>query len=157
MRGTKTTPKRMAQPDERFNSALIGQFINKIMKDGKKTTATKVVYTALEGLQEATHRPALEAFELALRNISPAVEVRSKRIGGATYQVPMEVRQDRKTTLAMRWLIESARKRQGGTMGKLLLQELLDAYNSTGAAMKKRDDLHKMADANKAFAHFARF
>jgi small subunit ribosomal protein S7 len=127
------------------------------MIGGKKATATGIVYGALSGLEEATKQPALQAFETAMKNVSPLVEVRSKRIGGATYQVPMEVRPDRKEALTMRWIIDAARKRQGKPMNILLKEELLDAYNSTGAAMKKREDLHKMAEANKAFAHFARF
>lgn len=157
MRGAKTLHKRTITPDVRYGNVTVSQLINKIMLDGKKATATKIVYEALSKLEEATHRPAVEAFEAALKNIAPSVEVRSKRIGGATYQVPTEVRQDRKMALAMRWLINAARSRQGKSMAQFLADELLDAYNNTGAAIKKRDDMHKMAEANKAFAHFARF
>ncbi len=157
MRGATKTHKRIIVPDERYNSVTVAQFINKTMLHGKKDTARRLVYKALEQLEESTHRPATEAFETAIKNVSPQVEVRSKRIGGATYQVPTEVRPERKTTLAMRWLIDAARKRQGKSMDAFLADELLDAYNSTGAAMRKREDMHKMAEANKAFAHFARF
>jgi small subunit ribosomal protein S7 len=157
MRGTKRLPKRIITPDERYHSPVVSIFINKIMADGKKATAQGIVYKALAGLEKATNRSAVEAFEAALKNASPLVEVRSKRIGGATYQVPTEVRPERKMALAMRWIIQAARARQGKPMDQFLQEELLDAYNSTGTAMKKREDLHKMADANKAFAHFARF
>lgn len=157
MRGSKGSLKRTVKPDTRFNSVNVTKFINRVMLDGKKTTAEKLVYSALDELAGATNRPALDAFETAMHNVAPTVEVRSKRIGGATYQVPTEVRQSRKVALAMRWIIDAARKRQGKPMDQLLKDELLDAYNSTGAAMKKREDMHKMAEANKAFAHFARF
>ncbi len=157
MRGAKTLPKRIITPDVRYGNVTVAQFINKIMLDGKKATSTRIVYEALGKLEEATHRPAVEAFEVALKNVSPAVEVRSKRIGGATYQVPTEVRQERKQALSMRWIINSARSKQGKSMGQFLADELLDAYNNAGAAIKKRDEMHKMAEANKAFAHFARF
>ncbi len=157
MRGTKQIPKRLISADEKYNSILVSQFINKLMQDGKKATARTIVYGALKDLEEATHRPGLEAFDAALKNVAPQVEVRSKRIGGATYQVPVEVRHDRKMALASRWIIEAARKRQGKSMTIFLKDELLDAYNNTGGAIKKREDMHKMAEANKAFAHFARF
>lgn len=157
MRGGKPTPKRIIEPDARYNSALVAKFINRVMLAGKKTTAVTIVYVALAGLEEATKRPAVEAFEAAIKNASPLLEVRSKRIGGATYQVPTEVRIDRKQALAMRWIINAARDKQGKSMGEFLKDELLDAFNNTGTAMKKREDLHRMAEANKAFAHFARF
>ncbi|HEY1074601.1 MAG TPA: 30S ribosomal protein S7 [Patescibacteria group bacterium] len=157
MRGGKPTLKRTILPDERYNSATVAKFINRVMLAGKRETAKNIVYKAMDTLEKATNRPALEAFETALKNASPLVEVRSKRIGGATYQVPMEVRPDRKMALAMRWIINAARDKQGKSMQDFLASELLDAYNSTGTAMKKREDLHKMAEANKAFAHFARF
>lgn len=157
MRGAKPTPKRIIAPDAHYNSQLVGKFINRLMLDGKKATATTIVYRALAELEAATHRSGAEAFETALKNVAPVVEVRSKRIGGATYQVPAEVKPDRKMALAMRWIIGAARDRQGKPMDQFLKEELLDAFNSTGTAMKKRDDLHRMAEANKAFAHFARF
>jgi small subunit ribosomal protein S7 len=157
MRGAKTTIKRTIKPDERYASVVVAKFINNVMQDGKKATARGVVYKALNQLEEATHRPGIEAFDAALKNVSPVIEVRSRRIGGATYQVPMEVKPDRKMALAMRWIIGAAQNRQGKPMDAFLYEELMDAYNNTGAAIKKRDDLHKMADANKAFAHFARY
>jgi small subunit ribosomal protein S7 len=157
MRGVKHIKKRKIAIDSEYNSLPVAQFINKILLGGKKETARKLVYNAITELEKATHRPAAEAFEQALKNVAPNVEVHSKRIGGATYQVPMEVRPDRKSTLAMRWIIQSARSKQGKSFQKLLFEELLDAYNNTGSAIKKRDDLHRMAEANKAFAHFARF
>lgn len=157
MRGHKPLKRRSIEPDAQYNSVVVAKFINRLMLAGKKATATTIVYKALANLEDATKRPAMEAFEVAMKNVSPLVEVRSKRIGGATYQVPMEVRPERKEALTMRWIIDSARKRQGKSMDLLLKDELLDAFNSTGNAMKKREDLHKMAEANKAFAHFARF
>ena len=125
------------------------------MLAGKKNTARDIVYKAMAQLETATKMPATQALETALKNVAPLVEVRSKRIGGATYQVPMEVRSSRKEALTMRWIIGAARAKQGKPMTTFLFQELLDAFNSTGTAMKKREDLHKMAEANKAFAHFA--
>lgn len=157
MRGAKGSLKRTIAADARYNSLIVAKFINRLMQDGKKATAVSIIYKALAELEKATQQPALQAFETALGNASPQVEVRSKRIGGATYQVPMEVRTDRKQALAMRWVINAARDRQGKAMDLLLKDELLDAFNGTGAAMKKREDMHKMAEANKAFAHFARF
>ncbi len=157
MRGAKGSLKRTIAPDARYNSLIVAKFINRLMQDGKKATAVSIIYKALGELENATKQPALQAFETSINNASPQVEVRSKRIGGATYQVPMEVRTDRKQALAMRWIINAARDRQGKSMDLLLKDELLDAFNSTGAAMRKREDMHKMAEANKAFAHFARF
>lgn len=157
MRGGKPVAKIIIAADERYNSVVVAKFINRLMLDGKKATAKGIVYKAMEALEAATNRPALEAFEVALKNASPLIEVRSKRIGGATYQVPTEVRPERKMALAMRWIINAARNRQGKPMDAFLKDELLDAYNNTGTAMKKREELHKMAEANKAFAHFARF
>lgn len=157
MRGIKHIRKRRIAAEDTYNSVVIAQFINKVLMGGKKETARKQVYLAIADLEEASHRPAVEAFEHALKNVAPNLEIRSKRIGGATYQVPMEVRSERKLALAMRWIIQAARSRQGKSFHKLLFEELLDAYNSTGAAIRKRDDLHRMAEANKAFAHFARF
>ena len=157
MRGPSKTKKRLIQPDEKYNSVIVSQFISKVMQSGKKQTARDVVYKAIDALEKATNRPGLEAFEVALKNASPIVEVRSKRIGGATYQVPMEVRPERKMALSMRWIIQAARSRQGKTMDAFLSDELLDVFNNTGTVMKRRDDLHRMAEANKAFAHFARF
>lgn len=157
MRGNRTLKRPAIQPDHRYHSTTVTRFINRVMLDGKKSTAQNIVYSALGRLEESTQRPANEAFDAALKNASPLVEVRSKRIGGATYQVPTEVRPERKLALAMRWVIQAARSRQGKPMADFLHDELLDAFNNTGSAIKKREDVHKMADANKAFAHFARF
>lgn len=157
MRGGTKRNRIITLPDERYNSVTVSQLINKLMMDGKKATARTLVYDAIERLGEATKRPPVEALEVSLKNVAPIVEVRSKRIGGATYQVPMEVRPERKMALAMRWIIKAARDRQGKSMAEFLKDELLDAYNNTGTAIKKREDVHKMAEANKAFAHFARF
>lgn len=157
MRGTRKTIRNQIAPDAMYNSVIVAKLINRIMLAGKKKTAQAIVYKSLANLEESTKLPALQALEMAMKNVSPLVEVRSKRIGGATYQVPMEVRPNRKEALTMRWIINAARDKQGKPMDVFLASELLDAFNSTGAAMKKREDLHKMAEANKAFAHFARF
>lgn len=157
MRGRPYIRKREILPDPKYNSILVAKFINKIMLNGQKETSRFIVYKALGLAEEKLKKPALEIFETALKNASPLLEVKSKRIGGATYQVPMEVKPDRKLTLAMRWIIEAARSRQGKPREEFLAQEILDAYNNTGEAMRKRETLHKMAEANRAFAHFARF
>jgi small subunit ribosomal protein S7 len=156
MRG-KAAPKRIIKPDLKYNSQTVSLFINKIMIRGQKETARRLVYKALDTINEKTKKEPLEVFEAALKNAMPLLEVKPRRIGGATYQVPMEVRPERRLALAMRWIIGSARNRKGGTMDQSLGEEILDAYNNTGSAMKKREVLHKMAEANKAFAHYARF
>lgn len=157
MRGRSKYKKRTISADPQFNSVMVAKFINKVMLRGQKETATNIVYRAFKITEEKTKQSALQVFETAINNASPLLEVRSKRIGGATYQVPMEVRPERKIALAIRWLIESARNKQGKPMEEFLAQEILDAYNKTGSAMTKRENMHKMAEANKAFAHFARF
>jgi len=157
MRGRKYIRKRDIKPDKKYNSVLAAKLINKILLDGKKRISEKIVYKAFDILKEKTKKEPLEVFETAIKNASPLLEVRSKRIGGATYQVPMEVREDRKVALSMRWIIDSARSKQGKPMEIFLSNEILDAYNRTGAAMSKRENMHKMAEANKAFAHYARF
>ncbi|MDP4038863.1 MAG: 30S ribosomal protein S7, partial [bacterium] len=131
--------------------------INKVMKNGKKRLAEKLVYSALDGLAIKTKKEPMEAFEVAIKNISPQLEVKSKRIGGATYQVPIEVRGDRKIHLAYTWLLEAARNKSGKSFEKILATQLIDAYNNTGDAVKKKNDTRQMAEANRAFAHFARF
>ena len=149
--------KRMILPDPKFSSTLLAKFINMIMKDGKKSTAETIVYEALETLVEKLGQPiekAPEVFAEALEKVKPVVEVRSRRVGGATYQIPVEVRKDRREALAMRWLIESARSRQEKSMKIKLANELLDATNDRGNAIKKKEDTYKMAEANKAFSHF---
>jgi len=149
--------KRSILPDPKFSSRLLAKFINMIMKDGKKSTAETIVYQALETLVDKLGKPsekAPEIFAEVLEKVKPVVEVRSRRVGGATYQIPVEVRQDRREALAMRWLIESARSRQEKSMKIKLANELLDASNDKGNAIKKKEDTHKMAEANKAFSHF---
>ena len=149
--------KRSILPDPKFSSRLLAKFINMIMKDGKKSTAETIVYEALETLVDKLGKPAdkaPEVFAEVLEKVKPVVEVRSRRVGGATYQIPVEVRQDRREALAMRWLIESARSRQEKSMKVKLANELLDASNDKGNAIKKKEDTHRMAEANKAFSHF---
>ena len=149
--------KRSILPDPKFSSRLLAKFINMIMKDGKKSTAETIVYQALETLVDKLGKPsekAPEIFAEVLEKVKPVVEVRSRRVGGATYQIPVEVRQDRREALAMRWLIESARSRQEKSMKVKLANELLDASNDKGNAIKKKEDTHRMAEANKAFSHF---
>ncbi|MCQ8184341.1 30S ribosomal protein S7 [Parvularcula maris] len=146
--------KRPVDPDPKFHDVQISKFMNYVMLDGKKSAAEKIVYGALDRMEEKLRRPPLETFRDAMENVVPAVEVRSRRVGGATYQVPVEVRQDRKQALAMRWLIGAARKRNETTMIDRLSGELMDAAQNRGAAVKKREDTHKMAEANRAFAHY---
>ena len=149
--------KRSILPDPKFSSRLLAKFINMIMKDGKKSTAETIVYEALETLVDKLGKPAEKAPEVfaeVLEKVKPVVEVRSRRVGGATYQIPVEVRHDRREALAMRWLIESARSRQEKSMKIKLANELLDASNDKGNGIKKKEDTHKMAEANKAFSHF---
>jgi small subunit ribosomal protein S7 len=149
--------KRVVEPDLRYHSVLVTKMINKIMRDGKRRMAEKLLYDALAFAEEKAKQPALEIFEAAIKNVSPSVMVKAKRVGGATYQVPMEVRGDRKIHLAMTWILDAARKKSGKGFDRLLAEELLNAFNNAGDAIKKREDVHRMADANKAFAHFARY
>jgi small subunit ribosomal protein S7 len=146
--------KREIPPDARFGSRSISRFINKLMIDGKKSLAERIVYDALERAEEQIRRPAADVFDQALRNVTPVLEVKPRRVGGATYQVPVEIKGDRRTSLAMRWLIASARTRSGRSMADKLAAEFMDAFNGQGATVKKRDDTHRMAEANKAFAHY---
>jgi small subunit ribosomal protein S7 len=150
----KVAAKREILPDPKFGNRTLSKFMNIIMLDGKKSVAEKIVYGALDRVAEKGKGDALEMFEKALGNIRPMVEVKSRRVGGATYQVPIEVRGDRGNALAMRWLVESARKRGEKSMGMRLAGEILDAVENKGAAVKKREDTHRMAEANKAFAHY---
>lgn len=148
--------KHQVTADSVYNSIKLSRFINYIMNDGKKTIAQKIVYKAFEDIKEKTGNPnPLEVFDIAIKNASPSVEVRSRRVGGANYQIPREVRAERRITLAMRWIVKIARDRKGIPMHKALSEELINAYNGEGAAVKKKEDTHKMAEANKAFAHFA--
>jgi small subunit ribosomal protein S7 len=146
--------KRHIDPDPKFHDIQISKFMNYVMLDGKKSAAEKIVYGALDRMEEKLKRPPLETFRDAMENVVPAVEVRSRRVGGATYQVPVEVRPDRKNALAMRWIIGAARKRNETTMIDRLSGELMDAAQNRGAAVKKREDTHKMAEANRAFSHY---
>ena len=147
--------KHIVEPDPQYNNVIIAKFINQVMKNGKKTTARKIVYTTFEIIKEKTKKDPIEVFETALKNASPLLEVKSKRVGGATYQVPIEVKGDRKMNLAFRWILIAARSKKGKPMAEKLAQELMDAAENTGAAIKKRSDTHRMAEANRAFAHFA--
>ncbi|MGI9401179.1 MAG: 30S ribosomal protein S7 [Rhizobiaceae bacterium] len=146
--------KREINPDPKFGDIVLTKFMNAIMLDGKKSVAERIVYGALDQMQEKTKQDPLENFRQALENVAPHVEVRSRRVGGATYQVPVEVRTERRQALAIRWVIAAARNRNETTMVDRLSGELLDAANNRGSAVKKREDTHKMADANKAFSHY---
>jgi small subunit ribosomal protein S7 len=146
--------KREIQPDIRYNSLLVQMFINRMMYSGKKSTAQSIMYGALALIEERSKRPGLEVFEQAMKNATPQIEVKPRRVGGATYQVPVEVPADRRNTLAMRWLLGAARSRGGKSMVDKLANELMDAAAGNGAAIKKREETHKMAEANRAFAHF---
>ena len=150
----REVPKREVLPDPKFGSVEITKFINVIMLDGKKAVAERIVYGALAQIEEKSGKNALEVFTTALNNVRPLVEVKSRRVGGATYQVPMEVRPARRQTLALRWLTAYSRSRSERTMAERLAGELMDAANNTGASVKKREEMHKQAEANKAFAHF---
>ena len=150
----KKSIERPLMPDVKYNSKVISKFVNRMMLDGKKETCQKIVYQAMDNLKAKTEKDPLEVLLKALDNVKPMVEVKSRRVGGATYQVPMEIRESRREALAMRWIIEAARNRSGHGMADTLASELLDAYNKTGTAFKKREDVHKMAEANKAFAHY---
>jgi len=146
--------KRDVLPDPLYNSKLVTKLINNVMLDGKKGVAQKIVYDAFATVEEKSGKPALEAFQNALENIMPVLEVKARRIGGSTYQVPMEVRAERRQTLGLRWLVLYSRKRGEKTMSDRLAAEVLDAIANTGAAVKKKEETHKMAEANRAFAHF---
>ena len=147
-------PKRPIVVDPVYGSPLVTQLINKVLLDGKKSTAEKIVYGALEGCREKTGTDPVVTLKRAMDNVKPTLEVRSRRVGGATYQVPVEVRPGRSTTLALRWLVTFSRQRREKTMTERLMNEILDASNGLGAAVKKREDTHKMAESNKAFAHY---
>lgn len=143
------------KPDTRYDNLLVGKFINSILQDGKRTTAERIVYEAFDIIHEKTKKGGLNIFEQALKNVAPLVELKSRRVGGANYQVPVPVVGERRTTLAIRWIKAAISGKKGKKMAEKLADELIEASNKTGAAMKKRDDVHRMADANKAFAHFA--
>lgn len=147
--------KNVLKPDLKYKNIVIAKFINKIMKNGKKTVAERIVYQSLDILQKKTGKNSIDIFDKALKNVAPLLELKSRRIGGANYQVPIEVRPERKIILSIRWIIEAASSKKGKAMSEKLADELLQAYNGEGEAMKKRAGVHKMAEANKAFAHFA--
>ena len=150
----KKAPKRIFYPDPKYGSVVLAKFINFIMYDGKKTTSEKIIYDALEKIKNKTKEDPIKIFDEAIGNIRPNLEVRSRRVGGATYQVPQEVKTKRSQTLALRWLLESSRKRKNKTMSYKLFNELMDASQKKGSAIKKREDTHRMAESNKAFAHY---
>ena len=150
----KRAPKRSFYPDPKFESLVLSKFINFVMYDGKKMTAEKIIYSALEQIRKKTKEDPIKIFNEAINNIRPNLEVRSRRVGGATYQVPVEVKTKRSQTLALRWLLEATRKRKNKTMSEKLSYELIDASQKKGFAIKKREDTHKMAESNKAFAHY---
>ncbi len=141
-------------PDPRYGSVMIARFINKVMRNGKKRLAERIVYMAFDNVARQTRRDPIEVFEQAIKNATPLLEVKPRRVGGATYQVPVEIKPERRLSLAMRWLIESAKARSGHSMAEKLAAELIDAANGVGATIKRREDTHKMAEANRAFAHY---
>ncbi len=147
-------PKREVAPDTRYNNVTVAQFINRVMRRGKKSVAARIVYDAFELVQSRTKKDPLEVFDNAIKNVTPVLEVKPRRVGGATYQVPVEVPPERRLSLAMRWLLAAARTRSGKSMAEKLAAELMDAANNTGAAVKRRDETHRMAEANRAFAHY---
>ena len=147
-------PKRIFYPDAKYQSLVLSKFINFVMYDGKKTTSEKIIYDALDKIKDKTKDDPIKVFNEAVANIRPNLEVRSRRVGGATYQVPQEVKTNRSQTLALRWLLDATRKRKNKTMSDKLFNELLDASQKKGSAIKKREDTHKMAESNKAFAHY---
>lgn len=153
MRRTKPE-NREVSPDVRYNNVYITTFIHRILRNGKKSTATTIVYEAMDIIQEKTNRNPVEVFEQALKNVGPMMEVRPRRVGGATYQVPIEVPSGRRVALAMRWLSDAARARTGKSLAEKLAAELIDAANNTGSSVRKREEAHKMAEANRAFSHY---
>jgi small subunit ribosomal protein S7 len=147
-------PKREIAPDTKYHSVLVARFINKLMRDGKKSTAQSIFYDALDIVESRAKKPGLDVFEQAVRNATPIIEVKPRRVGGATYQVPVEVAPERQMSLAIRWLVQTSRQRPGKSMAEKLANELLDAASNTGQTVKRREDTHRMAEANRAFAHY---
>lgn len=147
-------PRREVEPDPKYSSELVARFINRLMHGGKKSVAATIVYDAFDIIEERTHRNPLQVFNQAIENATPVLEVRPRRVGGATYQIPVEVRPERRTSLAIRWLIRTAQARKGRPMAEKLADELMDASRNTGATVKKKEDTHRMAEANRAFAHY---
>lgn len=156
-RGNIKTKKHFIKPDQKFGNILISRFINYVMENGKKDVAVKIVYSSLELAEKEIKKKPVEIFDQVLKNVGPIVEVRGKRIGGANYQVPVEVSRDRKNILAMRWIISAAKSKKGKQMSDKLADEIILAYKGEGTAIKKKEETHRMAEANKAFAHFARY
>lgn len=150
----RVAEKRNILPDPKYNSKVVSKFINVMLEDGKKSIAEKIFYGAFDIIKEKTKQDPLKVFKTALDNVKPVIEVKPRRVGGATYQVPVEIRPQRRTALALRWIIKYARERKEKTMKERLAAELIDAFNNTGASIKKKEDTHKMAEANKAFAHY---
>ena len=150
----REVPKREILPDPKYHEPLVTQFVNSMMRDGKKSTAESIMYDTLEAIEQRTGEEPVKLFVRAIDNLRPAVEVRSRRVGGSTYQVPVEVRQERRTALAIRWLLQASRSRGEKTMTERLTNELLDASNNRGSAIRRKDETHRMAEANKAFAHY---
>ena len=150
----KRAPKRILYPDAKYQSSVLSKFVNFVMYDGKKAVAEKIIYKALDQIKSKTKEDPIKIFNDAVNNVRPNLEVRSRRVGGATYQVPVEVKTKRSQTLALRWLLDASRKRKNKSMSEKLFNELMDAYQRKGSAMKKREDTHKMAESNKAFAHY---
>lgn len=147
-------PKRQVAPDVRYQSVMVAQFINKIMRKGKKSLAERIMYETLDIVAEQAKRPPVEVLEQAVKNVSPVLEVKPRRVGGSTYQIPLEVPPDRQVSLAVRWILAAAKSRPGKSMAEKLASELIDAAHETGAAFKKKEDTHRMAEANRAFAHY---
>ena len=149
-----TIQKRIPLPDARFNSIVVSQFINKVMQRGKKSTAERIMYSALDRIEAQTRKSPIDTFDAALRNATPTIEVKPRRVGGATYQVPVDIRAERRMALAIRWLLRSARSRGGRSMSERLAAELMDASTGQGATIKRKEDTHRMAEANRAFIHY---
>ena len=147
-------PQRPVTPDPRFNSRLVAKFINNVMMNGKKSTAERIVYTAFEQVEERSGRQGIDIFEQAVRNVTPVIEVKPRRVGGTTYQVPIDIRSERRQALALRWLLQAARARGGRSMGEKLASEMLDAANNAGNAVRRKEEVHRMAEANRAFVHY---
>ena len=147
-------PRRVIEPDTKYNSELVARFANRLMRHGKKSTAFRIVYDSFDLIEERSKKPPLDVFEQAMKNVTPLLEVRPRRVGGATYQIPIEVRVERRMSLAIRWLLQSTSQRPGKSMAEKLASELMDAAAGQGASIKKRDDTHRMAEANRAFAHY---
>jgi small subunit ribosomal protein S7 len=150
----KVVPHKKPIPDSRFSNIVVSKFVSRMMADGKRSVSTRVFYDAMDRVAQKAEGPEIDVFLKALENVKPLVEVKSRRVGGSTYQVPVEIRDNRREALAMRWIIQAARSRSGRSMGEKLGAEILDAFNSTGTAFKKKEDTHRMAEANKAFAHY---